>query len=131
MFCVIFITHTYENKNAEVIIAKYKGMYFLSWTPCSCSLFWYYGGQPDRNCFSSLNGKNKSITWWANFSGDKKFIWHVISKFLLYFSTAHCFSWNHQFNFWGVSTLFMVILNQIIIQLIWLIFTGLALFSSV
>ena len=56
--------------------SPYGSNYFVpfskSWTSCSLNLFWHNGGQPDRNCFSSLKGKNKSITWWVNFSGDRK-----------------------------------------------------------
>ena len=43
-------------------------MFPTFWDPSSCSLFWYIGGKPDGNFFSSLNGLNKSSTSWANFS---------------------------------------------------------------
>ena len=46
-------------------------VFMTSWSPCSCSLFWYNVGHPDSNCFSSLNAKHKSSMWWANFSGGK------------------------------------------------------------
>ena len=38
-------------------------LFTTSWNPCFCSLFCYNRRQPDSNCFSSLNVKNKSITW--------------------------------------------------------------------
>ena len=41
---------------------------------CSClehPRFQHNARQPNRNCFSSVNGKNKSNTRKTNFSGDK------------------------------------------------------------
>ena len=46
-------------------------IFIRAWTSCFRSLFWYNGGKPDSNSFTSLNRKNKNSTWWANSSAAK------------------------------------------------------------
>ena len=80
-------------------------LFTTSWTPCSCSLFWYNGGQLDSHCFSSLKRKNKCMTWWANFLEIKVYLAHDIEGFALLLDSALFL-----LIFCGVKILFMVIL---------------------
>ena len=88
-----------------------------SWLLIDFSLNW-----EEAWSIKSPYGKNKSITWWANFSGDLiclfgTFYWRIRLNFRQRIVSAEIIN----LIFW-VRTLFMVIINQIIIQFIWLIF---------